>query len=628
MRFPSLSKINSEAQSAFLRFPLSLISAIAGSFLAIYLVDSKLNTQLFHLTLTLALGIPLFFCLDTLAERKRFSRLQTWIGRGLGLAILAAIFLSFPDREYDEINRAPYVRYTVFNITFHLIVAFIPYLRPGQLSSFWTYNKNLFTRFVTGLFYSLVICIGISLAVAAIVGLFGLKFYDSVYADILIFSFGIFNTWYFLAGIPLDFDEVTGSGSYPRGLKIFTQFILIPLLILYLAILYAYGTKIILTWDWPKGLVVYLIIAISVLGIFTNLLLFPYQDGKENDWIRKFYRAFYYLLIPLIVLLFLAIGIRVGEYGLTLNRYLVVLTGIWLTFISGYFIVGRRSIKMVPISLAIILALASFGPWGMFAWSEKSQLTRLEEILVDSRILVGGKIQNEVTWEKTSAGNLRPVTIKNTNSLPREELYEVNSILHYLATYHNWRGVYPWISEEGKATIQESELYYFDQIQLMVETMGLEYVPYYSANYYMDDESTPRYARYELAAGNVLDIADYDQMLQFVSYVDYASGENSEILKGKGYTISKPKTFDENIILIWEGEEITFETAALFKELESKFGAGEHKNLEVSELSIDKENEGRNFRLIIEKIAYTRVSDQNQWIEAYTGFILIRNRQD
>src|SRR5690606_22020815 len=186
---------------------------------------------------------------------------------------------------------------------------------------------------------------------------------------------------------------------------------------------------------------------------------------------------------------------------------------------------------------AIILALASFGPWGMFAWSEKSQLTGLKEILVDSGILVDGKIKNEVAWEKTSAGNLRPLMAKNTNSLPQKDLYQVNSILHYLATYHNWKGVYPWISEEGKAAIQESELYYLDQIQLIVETIGLEYVPYYSANSGTVDDSTPRYARFELESGTVLDVARYDHMLQFVSYPDYTSGENSEVLKGEGYMV-------------------------------------------------------------------------------------------
>jgi hypothetical protein len=627
MKFPSLSKITSEAQTALLRFPLSLICAISGSFLAIHLVGSELNTLLFHLLLTLALGIPLFFSLDVLAEKRKFSLTQTWISRGLGIAILSAILISFPDRSFDEINKAPYIRYTVFNLAFHLVVAFIPYLNSGQLSSFWTYNKNLFIRMVTGLFYSAVICLGITLAVAAIKELFGVEFYDEIFADIIILSFGVFNTWFFLAGIPRDFDQETEADSYPKGLKIFTQFILIPLLLIYLAILYAYGTKIILTWDWPKGLVVYLIIAIAVLGIFTNLLLFPYQEDREHAWIRKFYKAFYYLLIPLVALLFLAIGIRIGEYGLTLNRYLVVLTGIWLTFISGYFILGKRNIKMVPVSLASILILASFGPWGMFGLSEKMQVNRLQNILTEGGILVDGRIQNEVAWEMTSAGNLRTEGPKNTNSLETKELNQVNSILHYLGEYHSWEGVYPWISEEICGLIENSETKNQDRTQLLVETMGLAYVPWYEANYNSDGAANEsNESLFELEAGALLEISGYDRMIYFVAYPDYSSGESLESLKGNNYSISKPGSVDENLVLTWEGREITFPTAKLFADLGTRLGPGENKNLDASKLSLELEEDSLAFRLIVKKISFGKIANENRWIEAYSGYILVKEQ--
>src|SRR5690606_11355591 len=130
-------------------------------------------------------------------------------------------------------------------------------------------------------------------------------------------TFGLFNTWFFLAGIPRNFEVELSLIDYPKGLKIFTQFILIPLLLIYLCILYFYGAKILLTGDWPKGIVSYMIIAISVLGIFTTLLLYPYQQWKESGWIKKFSRGYYYFLIPLVILLFIAIGMRIQEYGLT-----------------------------------------------------------------------------------------------------------------------------------------------------------------------------------------------------------------------------------------------------------------------------------------------------------------------
>ncbi|WP_373399815.1 DUF4153 domain-containing protein [Algoriphagus halophilus] len=312
------------------------------------------------------------------------------------MILLGLVFYSFPSENTFTNTRIPYIRYLVYNLTAHLLVAFLSYWNEKSDQAFWKFNENIFLRVITGVFYSLVIQIGISLALGAVSLLFSIEIDPKNYFYIFIVSIGLFNTWYFLAGAPTDFEEAVSLSNYPKGLKIFTQFILIPLLLVYMTILYIYGGKIIFTWDWPKGIVSYMIIAISVLGIFTNLLLFPIQDQKESSWIRTFYKAFYFLIIPLIIILFLAIGIRVKEYGLTVNRYIVLLMGFWLVFIAGYFIFGPGKIKTIPISLAAFMIFGSFGPWGMFSLSESNQIKRLEHILTESGILQNGKIQNEV----------------------------------------------------------------------------------------------------------------------------------------------------------------------------------------------------------------------------------------
>ena len=72
--------------------------------------------------------------------------------------------------------------------------------------------------------------------------------------------------------MPTNFDNLEEIDEYPFGLKVFSQYILLPLLLLYLVILYLYGAKIILLWDWPKGVVSWLIIAVAVLGIFALII--------------------------------------------------------------------------------------------------------------------------------------------------------------------------------------------------------------------------------------------------------------------------------------------------------------------------------------------------------------------
>jgi hypothetical protein len=50
-----------------------------------------------------------------------------------------------------------------------------------------------------------------------------------------------------------------------------------------------------------------------------------------------------------------AIGLRIAQYDITMNRYFVVVFGIWLFGISLYFIFsGRRSLVVIPATLTLI----------------------------------------------------------------------------------------------------------------------------------------------------------------------------------------------------------------------------------------------------------------------------------
>lgn len=245
------------------------------------------------------------------------------------------------------------------------------------MSTFWQYNKTLFLRFLTAMLFSGVLFAGLSIALLSIDVLLEISINEERYVELFIFIGGIFNTWFFLAGIPSmqTFDD---QRDYPKGLKIFTQNILIPLVIIYLVILYVYAGKIILQWSWPEGWVANLILFFSIAGILALLLLHPIQDRVENRWIKRFSTGYFWALVPLVVLLMMAIYRRVWEYGITVERYFVIVLGFWLAGIVIYFLISKtRNIKAIPGSLCLLVFLISFGPWGAFTISEQSQINRL-----------------------------------------------------------------------------------------------------------------------------------------------------------------------------------------------------------------------------------------------------------
>jgi len=122
--------------------------------------------------------------------------------------------------------------------------------------------------------------------------------------------------------VPRDLAHLESVTEYPKGLKVFAQYVLFPLVMVYLVILYVYMGKIIIAWDWPQGWVSKLILGFSGAGLFSLLLLHPVTGREENVWIRTAARWYYVILIPLLVMLFFAVWRRVSEYGVTPGRSL------------------------------------------------------------------------------------------------------------------------------------------------------------------------------------------------------------------------------------------------------------------------------------------------------------------
>jgi hypothetical protein len=261
------------------------------------------------------------------------------------------------------------------------------------VEGFWRYNEILFLRVLTAVLFTLVLYGGLSLALVSIDKLFNVEVGYRAYGKLAALLFGVFNTWFFLAGVPRDFSALGQGFSYPRGLKIFTQYVLLPLVSIYLVILYLYAGKIVVTWQWPNGWVSALVIGFAIAGILSALLLWPVREEEGNRWIRRFSGGFYWALLPLTVLLLLAIWRRISDYGLTEHRYFVIIIAFWLAGIAIYFIISRRdNIKVIPITLCILAIAGTFGPWSASSVAIRSQVVRLGDLLEREKIVVAGRI--------------------------------------------------------------------------------------------------------------------------------------------------------------------------------------------------------------------------------------------
>jgi hypothetical protein len=152
-----------------------------------------------------------------------------------------------------------------------------------------------------------------------------------------------------------------------------------PLISLYLVILISYEVKIVATLSLPVGWVSYLVLIFAIFGILSFLLIHPIAKETGNLWMRTFSRWFYFLLVPLLGLLFWAILYRVNLYGFTHERYYVLLLSIWLSVVVAYFIIQKQpKIKFIPISMCLFGLLSIAGPQSTDSISKHSQLSRFE----------------------------------------------------------------------------------------------------------------------------------------------------------------------------------------------------------------------------------------------------------
>ena len=424
MKLPSLRHLLAETARVVGRFPLTLLCALVLCTTLIYWTRLDFNDKTMHnwlvpLLSASALGLTLTLSVSLVGERYGWPRGGRGVAQAGAVALLGAWYAICP----PELGLIWGLRLLLLFLGLHLLVATVPYVpelrRRADTPGFWRYNETLFLRILTAGLYSGVLYVGCALALLAVEQLFDVKLPAHTYQYLFTVLGTVFNTWFFLAGVPTDFEALEQEAPYPKGLKLFTQFVLLPLVVLYLAILYAYLIRILALQTLPKGWVSMLVLALAVAGIFALLLIHPIRDDAGNTWVRTFARWFYRALFPLLGLLTVAIGIRIRAYGITEEQYFVLVLAAWLAVMATYFLFRQgRGIIWIPASLAVVAFLSAAGPWSAFSVAERSQLSELRKLAVQYKLLQNGKLDGAA---------------KRVPTLPKKAKNRVASVFDFFA---------------------------------------------------------------------------------------------------------------------------------------------------------------------------------------------------
>jgi hypothetical protein len=292
-----------------------------------------------------------------------------------------------------------------------LLVALAAHLGRGESNStFWLFNHRLWLGALLALAGGVLLGAGLSAIHATLNLLFGLGLSSRWLERIWTVALGFVAPVSFLAFAPRRFhDKITEREEQDftmRAAAALVKFVLVPLLLAYTAILYAYAVKIALAWELPKGTLAAMVVAYLFVGAVTLLLGFPSRD-TGGPLLRFFWRHWVVLVALPVVLLFIAVSRRIADYGLTEGRYMIVLVGVWALILAGIRIVRGPDfdLRLLPGVLALLLFAASFGPGGAVGFSVMSQKAELASILAAKNMLADGKFVPAPPGEKDPLGH-------------------------------------------------------------------------------------------------------------------------------------------------------------------------------------------------------------------------------
>lgn len=403
------------------RFPFTILFLLA-LWAYTMLANHGITFGIAHEIIVYILGLSALgsLGLKLLCESKKLSSWIYWTGCILLFAFLTFLF-------FDN-------KYYVYTITFLLpgLIVFsyaAPYVLTPRASNvaIYTFFYKLTMAGLFGLLAALVFDVGMIMLYEAI-NLLLVTIPNTVLHEALFFGGFVLGPLFALTKVPSDFKiQEWGTSNFLEPLF---KFIIIPFILVYTIILYLYFGKCLIQWALPQGQLVYLIISYAFVGIIAHW--YAFNDPKSSD-LSQFYKKYFawVLLLPS-AMLFFSIYLRVDQYGLTPSRYAVIILGLWIAIYALYTLVSRNiHLRFTTSLLSAFLILSSFGPWGAYQMSVRSQFNLFKETLVRNDLLKDGKISLSQT------------------PLPEKEANQIAGALSTLSFYQQFSLVKPLFKIEN-----------------------------------------------------------------------------------------------------------------------------------------------------------------------------------
>lgn len=446
---------------AISRFLLSVLFLV----IATSLVSLNIQSQEFdHYELVIAsfVGALAAAVAQMVFERFFFHREKLrWAV--LSPAILLAIIYYFTlNSESDVFSFEAVIRTTVLSFALFIAFIWIPSIRNwlSFSDSFTAAFKALFTTIL----FSSVLIIGI-MAILSAINILLLTVDYRVFAHAANIVASLFAPIFFLSDIPryvvsMESDvrkeklspEIETAISVPKMLEVLLSYIIIPITMVFTVILALYIVMNIGRDFWVDNLLEPMLVSYAVVVILVMLLI----GRLEKKVVTNFRWVFPKILFFIVLLQTIASIVQIGEKGLTIGRYYVILFGLFAIIASVIFSIWPKQKNGLVAVVWIVFSIISIvPPVDAFTVSKNGQITFLRSVLNDNEMLA----QNTVVPKNDIPENEQRKIIDTVNDL------ESNGFLEEV----------DFLPEDFQSSVDFEETFGFDQYGTVTEAFNYYY---------------------------------------------------------------------------------------------------------------------------------------------------------
>jgi len=331
------------------RFPLASLCSFLVSLILILLIEidytqtNEIALLANKVALVLSLGIFLFPVLYLL-NRSIFFKI-------LGIGILGAYFYFLP----LKIGALEILRHVLLLFALSFMFFWAPFLNTNiSNKNIWEWTMKILLILLVTIILTFTFYIVFYILMFSLHELFGIEIADKRYLQFIILVLGIFSVNFFLSQMP-KYICLLQLKKYTRVGEVFTKYILTPVTMLYMLVLFAYIFKILIFGLWNEITIDWMIIGFTFFAIATYMFWTPLVEKLNSEFKNLLWGS----LLTLSFILAFSIWLRFSQGTSFEVLYLILVFDIWLGLISLYFLLFEKaSYKWLFFSISLLIAVS------------------------------------------------------------------------------------------------------------------------------------------------------------------------------------------------------------------------------------------------------------------------------